>query len=136
MHEIRLRNARVVESVTDVIKERPVSTYEVIMKQTIEHPLDTDKARKVAKKAFESYAERFAKYNPTAEWHTDHQADFGFEAKGVTLSGSLELREHAIDVEMDVPFIFKPFRKKALDVIQREINKWIEKAQAGELDDE
>lgn len=106
------------------------------MKQTINHPLDIDMARKVAKKAFESYAERFEKYNPTAEWTSDTHANFGFEAKGVKLSGNLQLREKAIDVEMDVPFIFKPFRSKALDVIEREIDKWIAKARDGELDDE
>lgn len=106
------------------------------MKQTIKHPLDADMARKVAKKAFESYAQRFDKYNPTADWKSDTYAEFGFEAKGVKLEGNLELRDQAIDVEMDVPFIFKPFRKKALDVIEGEIEKWIEKAKNGEIDDE
>lgn len=105
------------------------------MKHTIEHPLDIDMAKKVANKAFEAYAERFDKYNPTVDWTSDYTAEFGFEAKGVKIGGDLELREKAIDVEMDVPFIFKPFRKKAMDVVEGEIDKWIGKAKKGELDD-
>ncbi len=105
------------------------------MKHTIEHPLPIDTAKKACEKAFESYAERFSKYNPTADWVTDHRAEVGFEAKGAKLGGTLELKEKAITLEMDVPFLFKPFRNKAMEVIEREIREWIGKAENGELDD-
>lgn len=105
------------------------------VKHTIEHPLSIDLAKKATEKAFESYAERFAKYNPTADWTGPHAADVGFEVKGVKLGGSIVLREGAIDLDMKVPFVFKPFRSKALDVIEREIKEWIERAKEGELDE-
>ena len=35
---------------------------------------------------------------------------------------------------MDVPFAFKLFQKKAVSVIDGEIQKWIERAKNGELD--
>ena len=106
------------------------------MKHTIEHPLSLEQAKKVTEKAFASYAERFAKYCPTADWHDDHNATIGFEAKGVKLGGVIGLREGAIDLDMKVPFLFKPFRSKALDIIEVEIRKWIAKAENGELDEE
>ena len=104
------------------------------MKHTIEHHLPTDMAKKACVKAFESYAERFAKYQPTADWVSDDSANVGFEAKGVKLGGSVVLREGAVDLDMDVPFIFKPFRNKAMEVIEREIREWIGRAENGELD--
>lgn len=106
------------------------------MKQTIEHPLPIELAKKATQRAFDSYAERFAKFNPTANWKTENAADVGFEVKGVKLGGSIVLREGAIDLDMDVPFVFKPFRSKALEVIEKEITKWIKKAEAGELDED
>ena len=105
------------------------------MKHTIEHPLPIEMAKKATEKAFEAYAERFAKYNPTANWTSDNAADIGFEAKGVKLGGNLALRDGAIDLDMKVPLLFKPFRSKAIDIIEGEIRKWLEKAQNGELDE-
>lgn len=106
------------------------------MKHTISHPLPIDVAKKATQKAFEAYAERFEKYNPTAEWRGDYAADVGFEAKGVKLGGAITLRDGAIDIEMDVPFLFKPFRSKAVAVIEDEIRKWIDRAKEGEFDEE
>lgn len=106
------------------------------MKHTIEHSLPIELAKKATTKAFEAYAERFAKFKPTADWKTDYEASVGFEAKGVKLGGDLTLREGAVDLEMSVPFVFKPFRTRALEIIEAEIRKWIGKAESGELDDD
>ena len=104
------------------------------MKHTIKHELSRDLAKKATSKAFESYAERFAKYNPTANWTSEHEAEVGFEAKGVKLGGNLALREGAVDLQMSVPLLFRPFQSKAVDIIESEIRAWIAKAAAGELD--
>ena len=37
-------------------------------------------------------------------------------------------------VQLEVPFIFRIFRGRALEVIDREVRLWIEKAKNGELD--
>lgn len=103
------------------------------MKHAVIHDLDLATSRQVTEKAWESYRERFAHYNPTIKWETDRRAVVGFRAKGVALTGSLELREGAIDMDLEVPFLLKPFRKKALDVIEREIRHWVEKAKRGDL---
>jgi hypothetical protein len=104
------------------------------MKHTIKHPLSRDLAKRATEKAFEAYGERFSKYNPTATWSGDYSAQVGFEAKGVKLGGTIDIREGGIDLEMNVPFVFKPFRKKAVDIIESEIRNWIKKAEDGELD--
>ncbi len=103
------------------------------MKHSVHHGLGKEKAKEVALKAFESYQERFAHYEPKANWVTDDRADISFRAKGISLNGSLEVKESDIDMDLDVPFILRPFKGKALGVIEEEIKKWVVKAKAGEL---
>jgi hypothetical protein len=103
------------------------------MRHAVAHDLDLPTARRAADKAWESYSSRFEKYNPTINWVNDHKAVVGFKAKGIKLAGELELKPNAIELELEVPFLLRPFRKRALEVIEEEILKWVGKARTGEL---
>lgn len=103
------------------------------MKHTVPHKLGREKARKVADSAFESYKSRFTDYKPTSRWVTDDRAEIAFNVKGVTLSGNVEVKEDTFEMELDVPFMLRPFKGKALSVIEGEIRKWIGKAESGEV---
>jgi|SRR5690242_17057931 hypothetical protein len=104
------------------------------MKHEIEHGLSLDLAHKAIEKAMEAYGERFKDYNPNYEWIDETHGKVSFKAKGVSLSGIIEIEGPKISVDLDVPFIFRIFRGKAIEVIDREVRKWIEKAKNGELD--
>ncbi len=104
------------------------------MKHTISHDLDIETARKATDRAVAEYSERFAKYSPQFNWVDDRRGKMAFTAKGITLTGDIELREGAIDVDLDVPFMLKPFRKKALDVVEGKVREWVLKAKNGELE--
>lgn len=106
------------------------------MKHIIEHDLDMKRLRKATQKAMDAYSERFAKYNPQARWIDDDNAVISFSAKSVELEGNLALRPEEIELQLDVPFVFRVFRKKAIDIIDSEIKTWLEKARQGELDDD
>jgi hypothetical protein len=103
------------------------------MKHTIPHDLDQAMAKRVVDRAFAEYSTRFAEYQPHLRWVSDKRAEVGFNAKGVKLSGAMELEPASIGVELDVPFLFRPFQKKALEVIGDEVRRWVGKARAGEL---
>lgn len=103
------------------------------MKHVVKHGLSQELARKAADKAWESYAERFKEYSPTAVWTSDTRCEVAFKVKGVKLQGTMELEPGGIAMDLDVPFLLKPFRNKALDVIEREIRTWVGKAERGEL---
>ena len=103
-------------------------------KHIIRHDLDVETAKKATQKAFAGYKQRFADYNPTADWVSENRAEIGFSAKGIKLDGAVELHPKEIHLELDVPFLFKPFRKKAMSIIEEEINDWVARAKAGELD--
>lgn len=103
------------------------------MKHSVEHGLSRDEAKRVAEAAIKSYSERFSEFSPTCTWTSDYAAQIGFSVKGMSLSGGLEVGEAAIDLALEVPFLLRPFKGKALGVIEEEIRRWVDKSKAGEL---
>lgn len=103
------------------------------MKHSVSHSLSKETARKVARHAFESYEKRFSDYTPKTAWKNDDEADISFSAKGMTLKGNVAVTDNSIDLDMDVPFLLRPFQSIALSVIEREIKEWIAKAEDGRL---
>ena len=102
------------------------------MKHSVPHDLGKDLAKKAAAAAFAAYQERFAKYNPTAVWAGD-RAQISFSAKGITLKGSIDVTPSSIDIDIDVPFLLRPFKSVAQDAVEREITRWVDKAKRGEV---
>lgn len=104
------------------------------MKHRVSHDLELALARRVARKALEGYIERFAKYQPSLTWQGEDRAELAFSVLGTSVTGVAELSEGAIDIEFNVPLLLVPFRAKAIEVVEREIRAWIERARRGELD--
>lgn len=104
------------------------------VKHVIQHDLSPEMARKVTDKAFETYAQKFQSYSPTAEWVTESKSNIGFQAKGIKLNGSIELKPKAVELELTVPFLLRPFKDKAVQIIDTEIREWIAKAEDGQLE--
>ena len=103
------------------------------MKHSVPHSLPLDAAKKVAQHAMEAYQARFAEYNPTITWVSNTLAEVSFKAKGVSLKGTFEILADRIDMDMEVPFLLRMFKQKAVDVIESEINTWLAKAKAGQI---
>jgi Putative polyhydroxyalkanoic acid system protein (PHA_gran_rgn) len=103
------------------------------MKHQIQHDLDVNVAKEVASRAFEAYRARFADYHPRLEWVGERDARIEFSVKGLKLHGSLGIQPRAIELDLDVPFVFRLFKSKAIEVIEREVRAWIAKAKAGQL---
>lgn len=99
----------------------------------IPHDLDLDLAKLAARKAAEAYGERFAEYNYKANWVRDDRVELSFEVMGKRLDGAMTVKPRQLDLELDVPFMFRPFQSKAISLIEREALGWIEKARKGEL---
>jgi len=100
------------------------------MKHVVSHDLGQERAKKVAESALNSYAEKFAKYSPEVRWQSPSQAHIAFKIKGMTLSGLLEVLDKTIEMDLDVPFMLRPFKSQALSVIEGEIQDWIRKAKS------
>lgn len=103
------------------------------MKHTIDHDLSLETAKKVTDRAFAEYGSRYPDYNPTLSWKDARNADVSFSAKGLSIDGKMEIDEKTISLDLDVPFLLRPFKNKAIEVIDREVKVWIGKAHAGEI---
>jgi hypothetical protein len=103
------------------------------MKHEIHHGLSAELVRRAVTKAMESYATRFAEFNPRFSWVSDTKGELGFRAKGVSVTGELEIVGPKILVDIEVPLLLRVFRGKAIEVIDREVREWVEKARRGEL---
>lgn len=103
------------------------------MEHKVPHDLGREKAKQVAEKAFSAYQEKYAKYGPKASWVDEHRCQISFTVKGTTLNGSMQVNERDIALDLDVPFLFRPFKGTAIGVIEKEIQAWLAKAKRGEI---
>jgi hypothetical protein len=103
------------------------------VKHTIQTGLDLARSKVAIGKAMDAYKARFAEYNPRFDWTSDARGEFGFKAKGVALGGSIVVHDGQVDVDMEVPFLFRIFQGKAMEVIEDEVRLWVERAKKGEL---
>lgn len=103
------------------------------MKRTIDTGLDKAVARAAIDHAMAAYMTRFAKYHPSFEWKGEDEGVFVFRAKGLSLRGRIAIHDQKIDVDMDVPVVFRVFQHRAMKVIGEEVRGWVDKAKRGEL---
>lgn len=103
------------------------------MKHSVPHDLTHALAREATRHALESYRARFPEFKPQGQWTSEDRVELSFSVMGSTLKGVVDVLPKQIDLELDVPMMFRPFRGKALEVIEEEIRAWIRKARAGEL---
>lgn len=105
------------------------------MKHAIEHDLDIDLAKKAAQKAVEAYGKKFADYDFSSKWVHEERVELGFTVAGKRLEGSMDVEPKQLALELDVPFVFRVFSGKAVQIIEKEARRWLDKAKKGELDD-
>jgi hypothetical protein len=103
------------------------------MKHLVHHGLGQERAKQVADSALKSYADKFSQYSPRSTWVSPTKADISFNVKGMTLNGALEIRDKDYELDLDVPFLLRPFKGTAMSVIEQEIQKWVSKAKSGEV---
>jgi hypothetical protein len=103
------------------------------MKHTIETGLELADSKRAIDKAMQAYSERFAEYSPRFSWKTANAADFGFTAKGVDIAGTMLVHDHKVDVEMNVPFLFRIFQGRAMAVVTEQVELWVGRVKRGEV---
>ncbi len=104
------------------------------MKYVAKHGIaDLDRVKTVIEKAYGSYKERLADYNPDLTWKGDRNATVSFTVMKKTIETDFEITTDEIRIEGNIPFLFKPFESKIEKVVGGEVDKWIEKAKSGEI---
>lgn len=104
------------------------------MEYTVKHGLpDRARVRTVVEKAYGAYKERLANNDPTLTWDGDSAAKIGFTVMGKSLITDVSIDDTNLNITGKIPFLFKPFEKKILDVVGGEVEKWLQKARDGEF---
>jgi hypothetical protein len=103
------------------------------MDHTVPHDVGRELAKKATVAAMASYATKYGDYSPRTTWTGEYTATVAVHVKGITLDGKIEVREREIAMNLAVPFLFRPFKSRALQIIDREINAWMARAKAGEF---
>ncbi|MBV71512.1 MAG: hypothetical protein CMH52_09180 [Myxococcales bacterium] len=104
------------------------------LKHSVPHDLELELAQKAVTVALDSYAQKFSQYAPRVSWIRAHSASISFRVKNVSLEGTVDVNAGAILIDLKVPFVLRVFKGKAIEIIEREIKVWLDKARAGELD--
>jgi hypothetical protein len=100
------------------------------MRHAIPHDLGLELACQTTRAACDHYCVRFAHYHPVVQWQTQRQAHVAFAAKGLKLSGDLEVTERELVLELLVPLLLRPLQKRAVEIVEREFRGWLERARA------
>ena len=103
------------------------------MKHVIRHGLTHELAREAAQHALDSYRDRFSALSPEGEWIDDDHARVAFSAAGRRMEGSIGVGPEEIELELEVPFIFRLFHDRAGAIINEDVRRWIDRAREGEL---
>jgi hypothetical protein len=104
------------------------------LKHVIPHALkDRARARGVVTMALESYKERLTQYQPTLTWESEDHVRVEFEVLSRKLSATVTIDDENLSFESSLPLLLRPFEGKAIDVVEREVSKWLDKARAGEI---
>lgn len=82
----------------------------------------------------DSYRADFSEYSPTARWVSEDRALVSFSAVGRTMEGAVTVTSSAVELQLDVPLLLRPFKGIALKVVEGEIQRWLDRARAGEFD--
>jgi hypothetical protein len=100
------------------------------MKHSVPHDLGQQRAKEVTEQALQAYRKKFAQYNPGGKWTGPNTATISFSVKGMHFNGVLEVLKDRIEMDMDVPFLLRPLKGRALKIIEGEIKEWIAKAKS------
>lgn len=102
------------------------------VKHVIEHNLELARSKQLAERAFADYQRRYERYKPSLEWIDDRRARVAFTAKGMTLTGMVELRPKELEITMDVPLVLRVFKQPAMRILDREVKRLLSESALSE----
>ena len=98
------------------------------MKHSVPHDLPELLAKTTVERALESYREKYPHARMALDWIDDRTATVRVGAKGFDVKGTVTISASEIVFDIPVPLLLRPLRSKAMAVLDREVNAWIQKA--------
>lgn len=101
------------------------------MKHRVSHPLDRPSARRALDEAFAEYRERFRRHEPSLRWTAPDEVQVSFHALDRSFEARVHLLDQALEIEMNVPLLARPFVSRAKRRIEREVSHWAQSHSGG-----
>lgn len=95
------------------------------MKHSVDHPLEPAKAREVLDRALHTYREHYAENSIETVWLDERTASVDFHVTGKRVAGSITICDDCYDIDLDLPWIFRPFKKRIAQSLDSELKRWI-----------
>jgi hypothetical protein len=96
-----------------------------VVKHSVSHPLNRADAKRAIETALGEYSQRFAGFSPQLQWLQPEQAQVSFQALGRRIAAQVRVLDGALEIEMDVPLMARPFLGRAKAAIDREVARWV-----------
>jgi len=108
-----------------VVKVGSLGYNECMIEHIIPHTLSMTELTENAKKAIAEYTTKYAQYEPQFSWEGDSKISLKFSTKGISIQGIVLLSPKELKLELDVPFLLRMFKNKAIEIIDKEAQKWL-----------
>lgn len=96
-----------------------------MVEHIISHSLSMSDLIENAKKAIAEYTTKYAQYEPQFVWEGEQKISIKFSTKGITIQGVVFLNPQELKLELEVPFLLRMFKNKAIELIDKEAQKWL-----------
>lgn len=98
----------------------------------IEHDLDQEAAREMARRTLDRYVARYPQYEASVRWADPDNGTVTAKAKGLRVEASMRLDPGRVVLRMDkVPLALRPLQGKVLERIDRDVRRQIADAARG-----
>ena len=98
------------------------------MKHSVDHPLETEKAKEVLDRALDTYREHYVENSVATSWVDERTATVDFQVTGKKIAGSITVCESCYDIDLKLPWMLRPFKKRIAQSLDSELQRWIERA--------
>lgn len=105
------------------------------MDHVIKTGLDIETQKSTLDKAFDEQLRKYPQYKPEFHWAKDVEGTegrFSFRpTPSLLVAGKLHVTEGQIGIEFTaLPFLAKMFKGKAIEMVEKEVQIWVEKAKS------
>lgn len=101
------------------------------MKHTVTHPLTRDAARTTLDRMLQTYGSHYAEHDVRTAWADDDTATIAFQVGRRTVEGRVAVRDDCYELDVDLPFLLRPFQGRIARAVDEEVAKWLDATSGG-----
>lgn len=98
------------------------------MKHSVHHQLETAQAKEVLDRALDTYRAHYADHGVETAWVDERTAVVGFELTGSKVDGRITVCEGCYDIDLQLPWMLRPFGKRIAQTFEHEFQRWLDRA--------